>query len=361
MGAGRVVVGVLHGENLVLEIEESARVDLQADVKVDGSAAGLLGVQVDLPQLAQRVRLYEVALVMNMETMVNRVALQVRHEAGDVDDCHARHTTVSSVPLFDYDSSDRDLIGFLHDVADAAADTLDEIDGWAMSGERDGQYEADVVVDDVVVAMLEASGFTVLSEESGLTREPGPVEGGELLVVVDPLDGSTNASRGLPWYATSLCIVDRDGPRAALVAEQSGTETRYAAVRGGGANCDGVPLRITGGADLAGAVVGVNGAPPSDLPWWQTRTMGAAALDISLVAKGALDGYVDLHDHGVWDYMAALLICREAGCVAVDGFGRDLVVLDPAARRSPVVAHSPVLLESLLSVHARSSRSQPSH
>lgn len=265
------------------------------------------------------------------------------------------------MPHFDYDSSDRDLIGFLHDVADAAADTLDEIDGWAMSGEREGQYDADVVVDDVIVAMLESSGFSVLSEESGLTRDPGPVTGGDLLVVVDPLDGSTNASKGLPWFATSLCIVDRDGLRAALVAEQSGTETRYAAVRGGGANCDGVPLMVAGSADLDRAVVGVNGAPPEDSPWWQTRSMGAAALDISLVAKGGLDGYVDLHDHGVWDYLAALLICREAGCVAVDGFGRDLTVLDANARRSPVVAQSPALLESLLSVHARSSRVQPSH
>ena len=137
------------------------------------------------------------------------------------------------MPRFDYDSDDRDLIGFLHDVADAAADTLDEIENWDFSGERDGQYEADVVVDDVIVAMLESAGFDVLSEESGSRGDVETVSGSSLLAVVDPLDGSTNASRGLPWYATSICIVDRDGLRAALVAEQSGSETRYAAVRGG--------------------------------------------------------------------------------------------------------------------------------
>jgi cell division protease FtsH len=51
--------------------------------------------------------------------------------------------------------------------------------------------------------------------------------------------------------------------------------------------------------------------------------MGAAALDISLVAKGGLDGYVDFHDHGVWDYLAAVLICREAGAVVGDVDGCD--------------------------------------
>ena len=260
------------------------------------------------------------------------------------------------MPHFDYDSADRDIIGFLHDVADAAADTIDEVSNWDFSGERDGQYSADVVVDDVVVAMLEAAGFDVLSEESGLSSGALPVTGNRLLAVVDPLDGSTNASRGLPWFATSICVVDRDGLRAALVAEQSGSETRFAAVRGGGANCDGVPLRVTPMTNITGAVVGVNGAPPADPGWWQTRSLGAAALDISLVAKGALDGYVDLHDHGVWDYLAAVLICREAGCIIEDALGRDLLVPDAAERRSPVVANSRPLLDALLSARQRASR-----
>lgn len=258
---------------------------------------------------------------------------------------------------FEYDTPDRDLIGFLHDVADAAADTLDEVENWDFSGEREGQYRADVVVDDVVVAMLEASGFEVLSEESGSNGVSLPVDGDRLVAVVDPIDGSTNASRGLPWYATSICIVDRDGLRAALVAEQSGSETRFAAVRGGGANCDGVPLHAGTVTDLTTAVIGVNGAPPVDPGWWQTRSLGAAALDISLVAKGALDGYVDLHDHGVWDYLAAVLICREAGCFVEDALGRDLLVLDPTVRRSPVVANSRPLLDALLSARRRTARS----
>jgi fructose-1,6-bisphosphatase/inositol monophosphatase family enzyme len=251
------------------------------------------------------------------------------------------------VPRFDYESDDREILGFLHDVADAAADTLDEIADWSLSGEREGQYSADVVIDDVVVDMLEAAGFDVLSEESGAGSFEWPITGDQLLAVIDPLDGSTNASKGLPWFATSICIVDREGLRAALVAEQSGTETRFAAARGMGANCDGIPLRVIPHHDARTAVIGTNGVPPQAHGWWQFRTLGAAALDISLVAKGGLDGYVDYHDHGVWDYLAALLICREAGATVGEAFGRELLVIDPSARRTPIVASSPELFNAL--------------
>jgi fructose-1,6-bisphosphatase/inositol monophosphatase family enzyme len=241
-------------------------------------------------------------------------------------------------------------MAYLHDVADAAADTLDEIDSWDMTGDREGQYGPDVVVDDVIVDMLEAAGFVVLSEESTPSRVEWPFADDRLLVVVDPLDGSTNASKGFPWFATSLCVVDRDGPRVALVSEQSGTETRFGAVRGGGANLDGQRIRSRPVEDIATAVIGSNGIPPVAPTWWQTRVLGAAALDISLVASGGIDGYIDFHDHGVWDYLAAVLICREAGCVVGDAFGRDLMVVDPGERRTPIVANSRPIFDALVAM-----------
>ena len=52
--------------------------------------------------------------------------------------------------------------------------------------------------------------------------------------------------------------------------------------------------------------------------------------------------------HGVWDYLASLVILEEAGGVAAEVFDRDLCVLDHTARRSPVVAASPELLAEVL-------------
>ena len=75
-------------DHRVLEAEQHPRVDLEREVEVDGPLAALLGVEVDLPVLAQRVALDEVALVVDVEPVLDRVVLQVGHEPGDVDDCH---------------------------------------------------------------------------------------------------------------------------------------------------------------------------------------------------------------------------------------------------------------------------------
>lgn len=252
------------------------------------------------------------------------------------------------MPLFDSSSDDRDILGFLHDVADAAADVIDETSAWEFTGERDGQYSGDVAVDDVVVDMCEAAGFFVLSEESGAGDLVWPLPENKLLIVVDPVDGSTNASKGFPWFATSLCVVDAQGPRVALVAEQSGSETRYAAIRGAGANVDGLRIRVSGLTDPSQAVVATNALPAPGHGWWQVRTLGAAALDISLVARGAVDGFIDYDGLGVWDYLAAVLICAEAGAVIAEANDQDLMTVNPDDRRRPVIAASAEMLASLM-------------
>ena len=158
----------------------------------------------------------------------------------------------------------------------------------------------------------------------------------------------------MPWFATSLCLVGDDGPAVSMVVNQASGQ-RWWATRGGGAWCDGVALRPSGRSGLAGAVVGVSAAPPPAPGWWQFRALGASALDLCLVAAGTLDGFVDcgVDQHGPWDYLGALLICEEAGAVIADASGRDLVVLEHEARRTPVAAATPELLAELLEVRRR--------
>lgn len=229
-------------------------------------------------------------------------------------------------------------------IADDVATALAAVRDWGPSGQRDGQYAADLIADDVVLAALADAGLSVLSEESGLT-----LRGSEPLVIVDPLDGSTNASHGVPWFATSLCLADADGAAVGLVRNQASGVT-YTAVRGGGAFRDGAPIRASGCTSLATAMVGLSGLPPRNLGWRQFRALGASALDLCLVASGALDGFVDcsVDAHGVWDYAAATLICAEAGAFVGDAHGRDLLVRDPALKRTPVGAATPALHAQLL-------------
>jgi fructose-1,6-bisphosphatase/inositol monophosphatase family enzyme len=232
----------------------------------------------------------------------------------------------------------------LHAAVDAIVEALAATPDWGLAGIRPGQHHSDLAADAAAIAVLERSGLGVLSEESGVSGGSGPV------VVLDPLDGSTNASRGVPWYAASLCVVDGDGAAAAVVANLATTD-RFEATRGGGARRrGGEPVKPSSCTELADAVVGVSGWPPRHFGWRQYRALGAAALDMCAVASGVLDGFVDCSGdaHGVWDYAGALLVCVEAGATVVDAHGRDLLTLDPSARRTPVAAATPELLEALV-------------
>ncbi|HEV8065981.1 MAG TPA: inositol monophosphatase family protein [Acidimicrobiales bacterium] len=242
------------------------------------------------------------------------------------------------------------IIAVLGDAVDSVAAALARLDDWGLAGTRPGQYRSDLAADLVVVEVLVGAGFSVLSEESGLTEGPA----GSLLAVVDPVDGSTNASRGIPWFATSICVLDDEGPLAAMVANQS-SGTLYAAVRGEGATRSGLPISPTGCTELNRAVVGLSGYPAHHLGWKQFRALGAVALDMCAVADGTLDGYVDCSRdaHGGWDYLAALLVCQEAGVSVGEKYGRDLVVRGHADRRDPIAAGTPELLASLLEAVSR--------
>lgn len=251
-----------------------------------------------------------------------------------------------------FDPSDADaVVALFAEICDRTAAILAANEDWSTSGERDGQYSVDLDIDAVCLRMLHDAGFAVLSEESGQTGSAG----GEALrhvVVVDPLDGSTNAALGLPWCATSLCLVSDGVPVVAMVANLR-TGSRFAAVRNHGATRDGRPIVAGPAPDLADAIVAVNARPPASFRPAQYRSMGATSLDIASVAGGGgFDGSIDFDDDkiGVWDYLAAITVVREAGGVAADALGRDLVTLDHSARRRPVAARSPALLDELLAV-----------
>lgn len=226
---------------------------------------------------------------------------------------------------------------------------------WRDRGERPGQYRIDLVADAAALDVLRAAGVGILSEESGLEDH-----GNGLVVVVDPVDGSTNASRGLPWYAASLCAVDEVGPLASLVVNLA-TGTQYSATRGGGARRDDRPVRCSSVRFPSDAVVVVNGYPERHLGWRQYRALGATALDLCSVADGSVDATVDCaHDAlGPWDYLGGTLLIAEAGGSVVDLDGRSLHELGHDVRRTPVSAATPVLLDALLDGRRGLPRSVP--
>ena len=182
----------------------------------------------------------------------------------------------------------------------------------------------------------------MVSEESGITGD------GEFTVVVDPIDGSTNCDRGIPFYSTSLAVLRGHELVAALVMNQA-TGTIFEAEKGSGARRDGESINPSGQSDIAHAIVGSSGYPSHNLGWWQNRSLGAASLEICLVADGSLDAYGVAQHSGlnVWDYLAGLLVVREAGAFHADYHGEELVTTGDVIRH-PVFAGSHELLDFML-------------
>jgi len=235
------------------------------------------------------------------------------------------------------------LFEVLDDAVTAVRAALDGLEDWGPAGTKPGQYRLDLAADDAALPILRGAGLAVLSEESGLTGD-GP---SGLLAVIDPVDGSTNAHRGVPFYSTSICVLDAEGPLVGLVVNQA-IGTRYAATRGGGAERDGRPIKPSGCEGIGQAIVGVSGFPGNHPGWAQFRALGAASLEWCAVGEGVLDAYLTVGGSTLygWDYLAGLLVCREAGAMAMEREGRDLVVRDASSRR-PVVAATAALAEKL--------------
>ncbi len=175
-----------------------------------------------------------------------------------------------------------------------------------------------------VLAQVAAGGvgFTVVSEEVGERSFGG---GGQWRVVIDPIDGSLNAKRGLPLYALSVAVAD--GPAMGDVALgyvfDLGNGEEWIARRGGGATVDGVALgssrpltrlqivalEATRPEHLAPAAA----ALPGEVE--RVRVLGSLALALCHLADGRVDAVASLRPNGARsiDIAAAQLAVREAG------------------------------------------------
>jgi fructose-1,6-bisphosphatase/inositol monophosphatase family enzyme len=240
--------------------------------------------------------------------------------------------------------TDRWLLEIFEEVTKAVLEALDSVAERSSLGERPGQYRIDLAADAAAIEILHSNRLTTLSEESGITSPDNAID--DITIVIDPIDGSTNAAHGIPWYATSICAVGADGTRVALVSNLANGDT-YRAINALGAWKNGKRLTTSSCSTFAESIVGLSGFPGKYLGWSQYRALGAASLDICLVAEGVLDCYgsVGLAHLGVWDYIAGKLICEEAGGCMRDTDGSNIVALDHTTRHAIIAAANPMLLD----------------
>jgi myo-inositol-1(or 4)-monophosphatase len=180
----------------------------------------------------------------------------------------------------------------------------------------------DRVAEDAVLDALEPTGIGILSEEIGLRAGTDSA-----LAVIDPIDGSLNAKRGMPGFSTSIALAD--GPAMTDVwlgwVFDYGSGEEWVAERGRGAWVDGEPIL----PDEAGAgplldLVALEGATPvrvgRAMPAMEghvnrIRVLGSAALSMCQAAAGRVDAMAALGAVRAVDVAASVLIAGEAGVI----------------------------------------------
>jgi len=185
----------------------------------------------------------------------------------------------------------------------------------------------DKEVEDAVMTLV-PDGVSVMSEEAGLSGDGGPV------IVIDPLDGSHNASRGLPNISISIALVDGPltfGNVMTGYVRHLVTGVEWYAEKGKGAFRDGVGVSASDGLHTIGTelyTASTQGLERAILPLSlaaKVRCIGSVALDLAYVSDGTFDAFVDLRGIGrTFDAAAGYLLVAEAGGIVADGEGRPM-------------------------------------
>jgi len=224
---------------------------------------------------------------------------------------------------------------------------------WTEKGQHDFVTDADRTAEALIAAALTAGvpGSTVVGEE----LSPDVTRSGEVVWIVDPLDGTTNFLHRYPQYAVSIgCAVN--GALCVGVVHDIARDVAYWGARGAGAWEGDRPLRVSALTEPRQALVGT-GFPFKDLRRLRRyldqfaavmgatsgiRRAGSAALDLADVAAGRLDAFWEL-TLAPWDVAAGVVLIREASGVVTTLDGEDDVL-----KHGSLVAGSPTLHRWLL-------------
>jgi len=234
--------------------------------------------------------------------------------------------------------------------------------GFGVGAGGDITKKIDLVAEKALIDCLNEHEIscTLVSEEAGIQKIGS--EPSEFYVTTDPVDGTTNAVRGIPFMATVIAV--SRGPwlrdvETALVSDLFHNIT-YTAQKNGGAFRNGERIKPSETSDLEEALIGV------DLNTFKIeelvakleglfkrgkhfRHFGANALDICYVADGSTDAFIDIRGKlRVTDMAASYLILREAGGIMVSPEGEELnVPLAPTQRVSFIAAANNRIYEAI--------------
>ena len=184
--------------------------------------------------------------------------------------------------------------------------------------------QADRAVEEMARVKVAASGIAldVLGEEMGGDSATAPRTSGRARMIIDPIDGTEEFSRGIPTFGT-LMGIERDGEIVVGFVSAPALHTRWWAYRGEGAYRDGKRIHVSNVARLSDAMIFTTGIGPrknNELrdKLWRLTAAGKHGRSIGgfwqhmLVAEGAVEVAVDLTSKP-WDFAPLAIIVEEAG------------------------------------------------
>ena len=208
-----------------------------------------------------------------------------------------------------------------------------EVVGENVSG--DTTEYVDKVSEDIALSRLNALGVNVVSEEIGFVDK-----GSDYTVIIDPIDGSYNFISGIPIFAFSFAVFKNEKPVYGAIYEFIPGKF-YEAIPGEGAFMNGRPIHVRkperGKEALSfytrGRCMGIIRRVK------RVRVLGAIAVELTYLAKGALDGVLDIRNYvRPTDIAAGVLIAREAGAIVTDERGRELRLKLSASEKTNIIA-----------------------
>ena len=189
--------------------------------------------------------------------------------------------------------------------------------------------EVDEKVEQAIISILKKeTAYSFLGEESGESDNKS-----EWQWVIDPIDGTKNFIRKLPFFATSIGLM-RNGKIEMGVIANPIQEEYFSAAKGLGAKLNGKSITVSSTEYLADSILfhshghGIESRERFSMlnnelaTKCSMRKIGTTALELCYVANGGVDAFVSSGDE-IWDYAAGLLIVEEAGGKITDWRGND--------------------------------------
>jgi myo-inositol-1(or 4)-monophosphatase len=240
-------------------------------------------------------------------------------------------------------------IGLLKEMARDVYSNVKDIIGTKEGAEKiekgaggDISMKIDIIAENTVKDFLIKNqiNITLISEESGIEYigDETQKKGNENRLIVDPIDGSNNSSRGIPFYSVSIAFANGDNfssVQNAVILDLN-TGDVFWAVKGEGAYLNDKTIHVSEKTLSDQLIFEV------DFYLWnlrkklknyssilrklyRIRVMGSAALSLCLLAKGSIDGYINFKKGSrIVDYAAGYLILKEAGGVIFSINGEEI-------------------------------------